>query len=476
MLKDMLSRQLVDDILSFKFLINLMIILIAVLTFCFVFISGYKNDQEIYRSGIAENDAKLGQFAKDPQNNNNYANLQLVMKPKVESFISSGYEDEMPNGFHFQMVPFELKVINKKEEISGASGYEALSKREYVNRPMLFAIDLTFIVQFLFSFFAIVLGFNAATGEKEQGTLKLTFSNPVKRSDFLVVKYLSVLVTIGIPMLLGLMIGMIVVGISPNVVLSLSAFTRLFLFSAFSMLYLSLFVLLGLFCSVFSQDSKKSLVIGLLLWAFLVVILPKSGGLLLNMKHFDVPTSEQIETMAQSASLDVMKKYQKEFLSAGQDEEKAQTIMLKGMEEAFKAKQDIYDHYLQRKIAVVREIRQIYYFSPASLFEYGSSSIVGTGILRFQEFWLQARQFGVRFIDYVRGLSGEKAGTSAFYLDVGSISSKPIEFNSIPRFEEKEISIGDRITDILPFAGLLALFNLFLLVIVLYRFQTYDVR
>jgi len=475
-LKDMLSRQLVDDILSFKFLINLMIILVAILAFCFVFISGHKNDQEIYRNKTAENDAKLEQFSRDPRDNNNYANLQLVMKPKAESFISSGYEDRMPKGFHFQMVPFELKVISQKEEISGPSGYEVLSKREYVDIPHLFAIDLTFIVQFLFSFFAIILGFNAATGEKEQGTLKLTLSNPVKRSDFVIVKYLSVLITIGIPMFLGLVIGMIVLGLSPYMALSLSTFSKLIQFSAFSVLYLSFFVLLGLFCSVFSQDSRKSLVMGLLFWAFLVVVLPKSGGLLLSLKRFDVPTPEQIEIQAKNASQDVMKKYRDEFLSAGNDEERARAVMLKGFEEAFKANQDIYDHYLQRKIAVVREIRQIYYFSPASLFEYGSSSIVGTGILRFQEYWLQARQFGVRFVDYVKGLSGEKAGTSAFYLDVASISPNPIEFNSIPRFEEREISGGDRITDALPYVALLGFLNLFLFIIVLYRFQTYDVR
>ena len=264
MLKDMLSRQLVDDILSFKFLINLMIILVAILAFCFVFISDHKNDQEIYRKKISENDAKLEQFSRDPRDNNNYANFQLVMKPKAESFISSGYEDRMPRGFHFQMVPFELKVVSQKEEISGPSGYEVLSKREYVDMPHLFTVDFTFIVQFLFSFFAIILGFNAATGEKEQGTLKLTLSNPVKRSDFVIVKYLSVLITIGIPMFLGLVIGMIVLGLSPYMTLSLSTFIKLIQFSTFSMLYLSFFVLLGLFCSVFSQDSRKSLVMGLL--------------------------------------------------------------------------------------------------------------------------------------------------------------------------------------------------------------------
>ena len=271
------------------------------------------------------------------------------MKPKAESFISSGYEDRMPRGFHFQMVPFELKVVSQKEEISGPSGYEVLSKREYVDMPHLFNVDLTFIVQFLFSFFAIILGFNAATGEKEQGTLKLTLSNPVKRSDFVIVKYLSVLITIGIPMFLGLVIGMIVLGLSPYMTLSLSTFIKLIQFSTFSMLYLSFFVLLGLFCSVFSQDSRKSLVMGLLFWAFLVVILPKSGGLLLSLKRFDVPTPEQIEIQSKNASQDVLKKYRDEFLSAGNDEEKARAVMLKGIEEAYKSNQDIYDHYIRRK-------------------------------------------------------------------------------------------------------------------------------
>ena len=147
-------------------------------------------------------------------------------------------------------------------------------------------------------------------------------------------------------MFLGLVIGMIVLGLSPYMTLSLSTFIKLIQFSIFSMLYLSFFVLLGLFCSVFSQDSRKSLVMGLLYWAFLIVVLPKSGGLLLSLKRFDVPTPEQIEILSKNASQDVLKKYRDEFLAAGNDEEKARAVMIKGLEEAFKANQDIYDHYL----------------------------------------------------------------------------------------------------------------------------------
>jgi ABC-type transport system involved in multi-copper enzyme maturation permease subunit len=476
MVRHMLLRQLVDDILSSKFLVNLVLVLTAVVTFCIVFESGYRNTQEYYSGKMAENETRLRQFSEDPRNNNYLANMQLMMKPRAERFISSGYEEKLPQGFHSQMMPFELKILNQKEDISGEAGYETLSKREYVNKPAFFSTDLTFIVQFLLSFFAIILAFNATTGEKEAGTLRLILSNSVKRSDYLIVKYISALITVGLPMVFSLILSMVLLGISSNVPLSLSMFFELFIFSLLSLLYLSTFILIGLFCSVFSQSSKKSLVLCLLFWIFLVVILPKSPGLFLSLKHFDVPTSEQIEKLAENASQDTINKYKQEMLSARQDEEKLQAVMQEGLEEMFKVKQDVFDYYLQRKVSAVLELRKVNLVSPASLFEYASASIAGTGIAHFQDFWMQARQFGNGFIDFVKQISGEKGTTSTSYINVGSIISKHIDFNSVPKFEEKDIKSGERIKNALPYIGLLVLYNLLLFGIVFYKFQNYDVR
>lgn len=476
MIKHMLSRQLVDDILSFKFLVNTVLVFVAVITFSMVFVSGYRNTQEEYSNNRAGNETKLRRFSEDPRNNNYFANVELAMKPRPERFISSGYEERMPQAFHFQMVPFELRVLDLKEAISGDAGYEFLSRREYISKPAFFSPDLTFIVQFLLSFFAIILAFNAATGEKETGTLRLIHSNPAKRSHYLIVKYVSALIAIGLPLFLSLIIGMIFLGISSDISLSSSIIFDLFAFSLLSVLYISTFILIGLFSSVFSQSSKKSLVLCLLFWIFFVVILPKSAGLFLNSKPFDVPTAEQIEKLAENAAQDVSNKYKQEWLSARQDEEKLQALMQKGLAEMFKARQDVFDYYLQRKISAVRDLRKINLISPASLFEYASASIAGTGVAHFQDFWMQARQFGNGFVDFVNQISGEKGATSPFYVNVGFIISKPIDFNSVPKFEEKDIKTGERIKDALPYVALLALYNLFLFTIVIYKFQKYDVR
>ena len=114
--------------------------------------------------------------------------------------------------------------------------------------------------------------------------------------------------------------------------------------------------------------------------------------------------------------------------------------------------------------------------SPASLYEYAASATAGTGIFHFENFWTQARQYGDGFVSSVKQILGVKGSSSLYHFDTDAITNKAIDFNSVPKFEEKDIKPGDRIKEALPFIGLLVLYNLFLFGIVFYKFQNYDVR
>ena len=476
MIKHMLKRQFVEDVLSHAFLINFVLILGAVVAFSLIFLSDYRGWLEDYAGKNAENAKNLRQFSEEPRNANSYANMQLVMKPRAERLISLAYEDKSPQGFYFRMWGDELRVLSKKEYLSGINWVLPVSNREFMSRPSLFSPDLTFIVQFLLSFFAVILAFNAVTGEKESGTLRLIYANPAKRSHFLAVKFISVLLTLGLPLLLSLIIAAIMVGVSSIVPLSPSFIYNLMMFAILSLLYLSVFVLIGLLCSTFSRSSRHSLVLGLLSWVFLVVILPKSPGLLLNLKRFDVPTEQQIEAIADKVRQDSLKKYEREFLALRNDAEAYIKLGLNVGAEIDEARQGVRDYYLRKKIAAVLALRKVNMISPASLFEYAASSVTGTGIFHFENFWTQARQYGNGFISFVKQISGDKNPSSPFQFDIRSITDKPIDYNAIPKFEEKEIKTGERIRDALPYFALLILDNLFLFVLVFYKFEKYDVR
>jgi ABC-type transport system involved in multi-copper enzyme maturation permease subunit len=476
MIKHMLKRQIVEDLLSVTFLLNFLLIIGTVVAFSFIFLNDYRAQMANYAVKSAKNEKSLWTFSQDPRNANAYANMQLVMKPRAERFISLAYEDKSPQGFYFRMWSYELRVLSRKEDVSGVGWYIPVTTREFISPPRLFSPDLTFIIQFLLSFFAVILAFNAVTGEKEAGTLRLIYACPAKRSHFVAMKYLSALLTLGLPLVLSLMIAAVMLGVSSVVPLSAGFLYNLLMFGLISLLYLSVFVLIGLSCSTVTRSSKHSLSFGLLVWVFLVVILPKSPGLLLNLKRFDVPTGEQIEGMVQEVSRDFQEKYKKEAMALRNDEEAFMRLVNKVGPEIDQARQEVRDHYLTRKIAVVLTLRKINMVSPASLYEYASAAVAGTGIFHFTNFWTQARQYGNGFVSFVKQISGDKTPSSPFQFNIRSITDKPVDFNAIPKFEEREIQPGERIKDALPYLGLLALYNLFLFAFVFYKFQTYDVR
>jgi hypothetical protein len=201
--------------------------------------------------------------------------------------------------------------------------------------------------------------------------------------------------------------------------------------------------------------------------------------MLLSLKQFDVPTEEEIRELAykaEDATIAKMKIQMAENSKKEIDEDRKVEMKLRLYSEADKSFQDISDFYLRKKISAIKTIRAINCISPASLFEFSASSIAGTGLPHFESIWRQARQYGNDFISFLNdNVSSLKRGFY-FYPDVASISDKPIDFNAIPKFEDKKINLAEGTRDALPYVILLIFYNLAIFIIVLYKFQKYDVR
>jgi ABC-type transport system involved in multi-copper enzyme maturation permease subunit len=136
-------------------------------------------------------------------------------------------------------------------------------------------LDLGLIVQVALSLFVLLFTYDAVCGEKEAGTLRLTASLPVPKHRLLLGKFLGTLVptlaAFGLPLLLGLAVLLLL----PEVSLSGSEWGRVgILFVAFG-LYLTVFILAGLFASCLTHRSATSFVILLAFWVGAVAVLPR---------------------------------------------------------------------------------------------------------------------------------------------------------------------------------------------------------
>ena len=72
-------------------------------------------------------------------------------------------------------------------------------------------MDWAFIVSALLSFMALLLTYDAFSGEREAGTLRLLLSAAIPRDEVLTGKYLGVMLTLGIPFAAGAMVHMLIV-------------------------------------------------------------------------------------------------------------------------------------------------------------------------------------------------------------------------------------------------------------------------
>ena len=72
-------------------------------------------------------------------------------------------------------------------------------------------IDFTFIFQVVLSLFAILFTYDAINGERESGTLRLTYSCPVPRATYLLAKLAGAWTGLVVPLLIPVALAILLV-------------------------------------------------------------------------------------------------------------------------------------------------------------------------------------------------------------------------------------------------------------------------
>jgi ABC-type transport system involved in multi-copper enzyme maturation permease subunit len=144
------------------------------------------------------------------------------------------------------------------------------------------SIDLTFIFQVVLSLLALLFAYDAITGERESGVLRLTMANPVSRSLILLAKYISAMVCLMVPLIISLLLAQILFVLSGKIALSNDDWLRIGGILLTSIVYLSAFYLTGLLISAASRRSATALMLSMFAWVFLVLVYPNLSVFIVN--------------------------------------------------------------------------------------------------------------------------------------------------------------------------------------------------
>ena len=153
-------------------------------------------------------------------------------------------------------------------------------------------LDLEFVFTIVFSLFAILFCYNAVNGEKEDGTLRLLFSNSLPRHRYMLGKIIGSFLALGVPLLIPILIGcllFIVVGIP----MTGDDWLRLAGIVACAILYFGVFVMISIFVSALTARSSNSFIILLVVWILAVLVTPRAAVLYAG-RAVEVPSVDDI--------------------------------------------------------------------------------------------------------------------------------------------------------------------------------------
>jgi len=141
--------------------------------------------------------------------------------------------------------------------------------------PVMFPlIDLTFILAILMSLAALIFSYDAVSGEKEDGTLKLMLANGVSRGKIILAKVVGCTLTLGIPFLASLAVSLIFLLLNPRIAWRASDWGALLMILAGGVVYIGIFTGLGLLVSTRHASSASSILTSLFVWVLLVLVVP----------------------------------------------------------------------------------------------------------------------------------------------------------------------------------------------------------
>jgi ABC-type transport system involved in multi-copper enzyme maturation permease subunit len=143
--------------------------------------------------------------------------------------------------------------------------------------------DTSFVIKLLVSLFALIFSLDAATQEKEAGTLRATLANPIHRRELILYKSLGASISLVIPFAMAYLVEIIYFYLAHGLLGSKEDMVRTALIFAMGALYGIVFVHIGIFISTIVTRTKIAVVAALLAWAATVLVLPNAAVLMAKL-------------------------------------------------------------------------------------------------------------------------------------------------------------------------------------------------
>lgn len=368
--------------------------------------------------------------------------------------------------------------------------------------------DLIDILVYVMSIIAVVMAYDAVSGEREQGTLRVLSAFSVPRSSILITKLLAGLSVILLGLAVAFAMALTYLLISGQLTWGLEEWVSLLIILVFSLVYFCCFYSFGLLASSLSSRSTSSIIIAFLIWIGFIFIVPNMSPFIAS-QLYSVPAVEKVNAQlrliydterddlgrkfVREVNAWYEKTYPDEYMqiqSLGDDELKA----LIGRDATVR---DFYQKYrnsidsvwvhanqiqnkkgraiqasLNNKMARQLNLAEIISsFSPSADFTYVLEAMSATGYTGYQHFQKLRSDYHVVFNDYIA-----KKYNSLRESNPQFSAEDFIDVSDRPRFVFTSMTIADRLRAAWIHMLALILFSCAAFVVAYIALLKYDIR
>ena len=454
--------------MTFRFLVTLISCLLLVLAGSIVLTDNYERRLASYSAAVQEHQERTARAET-------YSDFTpfLDRAPNPLSLFNQGLDKRAGNSIQIRLgeVPFLWADTYRSTGFNNPF------------RHLLADIDLISIFQILSSLLALVFAYDAIVGDRENGTLRLTLVNPLRRGLIILSKYLGAMLCLTLPLLMSFLLALLLQLQSHAIDYGTDDLVRIGGIFLTTVIYTSTFYLIGLLISSMIHRTATSLIVSMFIWVVLTLIYPNVSLFLVN-RFMD--TSERMEQAHQHIEQLVERFYREEeklqnpFGHLGRGwhggyTHRSKTITSIPVESepdvpAVKAyfktltalqmntakaiwrirEQAFSETYIRKS----RTARNALRFSPTGLYQLSTAAWAGTDIARMEDFFNAGRQYRETLLDY---FYDKKAFTSRQWF---ASDKAAIRWENVPRFSYHLPSVFEEGNNrALPDLGLLFLLN-----------------
>ena len=486
MFTTLIRRELLAHLLAYRFFVAMIVLLVLVIANTVVLIYDYERRLALYNNAVQSNyDAVLSTHTYSP------LYLNVDRPPNPLSLFNQGLEKRLGNTVrvHHALVPTLWDA--------------ALYGMDNPFLNLLSSIDLVVVFQVVLSLLALLFAYDAIAGEHEKGTLRLIMTTPASRGKILTAKYIGAMATLVVPLTISLILTQFLIFGSGSIVLSGGDWIRIGGFYLSSVLFLSVFYLMGLLFSTTTRRTVTALMSCMFAWVFFVLIYP---NLMLFASNPKINPQEEGRAVFQELA-QIWERFDKErlqllkddslegedpFLNVGyrgitygprfhynpmrleyyheqsmnfddlsEESEAAvphakaffrqiEPLRIKAAERAWIVRQQALDQIFIRPVQRDRFLIRV---SPASAYDLATEAWLGTNLYGLEHFFEAARQYRQTLIGYFydKNAFGSRQW---FASDEGAV-----DWSDLPRFTYQRPNVRVAAAQALPDLMLLLLIN-----------------